>query len=223
MPKETKKFINPLLRPSASADARPAPSSQPAVAEEAEEKSSGESSAKYSEEQPESTRVEDTQSSVETTSQARADEKDAENTPSIAEPSSSSARRSSANKSQSSREVTQNRGQVRSNQSTSSEDVVSYARTRPLAEPVDFSSEDYALETPFGNYDPTTSTENSHTGARRPRNPQQSFEMTHARITLWMDKQLKQRFEALASQRELPKTALINEAVSALLKKYETR
>jgi hypothetical protein len=48
-----------------------------------------------------------------------------------------------------------------------------------------------------------------------------TFENTHERITLWIDKELKVAFEELAYERELPKTALLNEAVSDLLKKYD--
>ncbi|GLV54680.1 hypothetical protein KDH_15270 [Dictyobacter sp. S3.2.2.5] len=219
MPKETKKFINPLLRPSPNADGKSAQSSQSAVVEDTEEKLISEPSAKRLEAQPESAQIEDAQLPAATTRQMRANEKNAENAPSAVESSSGSARRNSATRSQSPREETQ----ARSNQSAPNEDTIPDVRSRSLAEPINLSSEDYALEEAFANYDPTTFTEDSRAAARRRRNPQQPFETTHERITLWMDKQLKQRFEALASQRELPKTALINEAVTALLKKYEAR
>ncbi len=55
---------------------------------------------------------------------------------------------------------------------------------------------------------------------RRKRGPL-AFENTHERITLWIDKGLKQGFEELASERELPKTALLNEAIADLLRKYD--
>jgi hypothetical protein len=49
----------------------------------------------------------------------------------------------------------------------------------------------------------------------------QAFEHTHERITLWIDKQLKQRFEDLAGEQGTSKTQLLNEAIGDLLKKYE--
>ena len=49
----------------------------------------------------------------------------------------------------------------------------------------------------------------------------QAFERTHERITLWIDKHLKQQFEALADERGVAKTTLLDEAIADLLKKYE--
>lgn len=49
----------------------------------------------------------------------------------------------------------------------------------------------------------------------------QAFERTHERITLWIDKHLKQQFEALAEERGVAKTTLLDEAITDLLKKYE--
>ena len=49
----------------------------------------------------------------------------------------------------------------------------------------------------------------------------QAFEHTHERITLWIDKGLKQRFEDLAIDQGVSKTQLLNEAVDDLLRKYE--
>jgi len=57
----------------------------------------------------------------------------------------------------------------------------------------------------------------------RRRRGSQAFEKTHERITLWIDKRLKQAFEELAYQQELSKTSLLNEAVADLLRKYESR
>lgn len=48
----------------------------------------------------------------------------------------------------------------------------------------------------------------------------QAFERTHERITLWIDKRLKQGFEELAYQQELSKTSLLNEAIADLLRKH---
>lgn len=49
----------------------------------------------------------------------------------------------------------------------------------------------------------------------------QAFERTHERITLWIDKHLKQQFEVLADERGVAKTTLLDEAIADLLKKYE--
>jgi hypothetical protein len=48
----------------------------------------------------------------------------------------------------------------------------------------------------------------------------QAFEHTHERITLWVDKGLKQQFEGLAVEQGTSKTQLLNEAIGDLLKKY---
>jgi predicted transcriptional regulator len=49
----------------------------------------------------------------------------------------------------------------------------------------------------------------------------QAFEKTHERITLWIDGQLKQRFEALAGEQDVAKSTLLDEAISDLLTKFE--
>ncbi len=49
----------------------------------------------------------------------------------------------------------------------------------------------------------------------------QAFERTHERITLWIDKHLKQRFEELADERGVAKATLLDEAITDLLRKYE--
>ena len=56
--------------------------------------------------------------------------------------------------------------------------------------------------------------------ARRKRGAQ-AFERTHERITLWLDKDLKDRFEALAEEENAAKSTLLDEAISDLLKKYK--
>lgn len=57
----------------------------------------------------------------------------------------------------------------------------------------------------------------------RRRRGAQAFEKTHERITLWIDKRLKQAFEELAYEQEISKTALLNEAMADLLNKYASR
>ena len=56
--------------------------------------------------------------------------------------------------------------------------------------------------------------------AKRKRG-EQAFERTHVRFTVWVDKSLKQSFEDIALQREKPKTTLLNEAIADLVRKYE--
>jgi hypothetical protein len=56
----------------------------------------------------------------------------------------------------------------------------------------------------------------------RRRRGAQSFEKTHERITVWVDKRLKQAFEELAYTEESSKTALLNEALADLLRKHSS-
>ena len=48
----------------------------------------------------------------------------------------------------------------------------------------------------------------------------QAFEKTHERITLWIDKGLKQQLDALSNDEGIAKSTLLNEAVADLLKKH---
>jgi hypothetical protein len=57
--------------------------------------------------------------------------------------------------------------------------------------------------------------------AKHRKRGNQAFEKTHERITLWLDSQLKQRFEALAYGQGVAKSTLLDEAISDLLMKYE--
>lgn len=57
----------------------------------------------------------------------------------------------------------------------------------------------------------------------RRRRGAQSFEKTHERITVWVDKRLKQAFEELSYTEETSKTALLNEALADLLRKHSSR
>ncbi len=66
---------------------------------------------------------------------------------------------------------------------------------------------------------PKPSHESEHGGAQRNRG-KQAFDKTHDRLTVWINKALKERFEALAAEKGISKTALINEAVADLLRKY---
>ncbi|GHO86405.1 hypothetical protein [Dictyobacter formicarum] len=233
MPKETKKFINPLLRPSQTTDARPAQQSQPDIVDEPVEEPSRGASSRNSEtrlepaSKAEPTQTGSTQPSAASSEpvgrQTRSTENDSGKTLPVEEiPASArpSARRGSTSAATPAKTESQGRAASRSRDASTNIDAALYTRNNFSAEPIDFSSEDSAFEETYATYNPTASSEDSRAAARR-RRSLQPFETTHERITLWMDKQLKQRFEALAYQRELPKTALINEAVSALLEKYE--
>ena len=63
---------------------------------------------------------------------------------------------------------------------------------------------------------------NEHGGTQRNRG-NKAFDKTHDRLTVWINKALKQKFEALATDKGISKTALINEAVADLLRKYMQR
>lgn len=48
----------------------------------------------------------------------------------------------------------------------------------------------------------------------------QAFEKTHERITLWIDKALKQQLDTLSTDEGIAKSTLLNEAIADLLKKH---
>lgn len=50
-----------------------------------------------------------------------------------------------------------------------------------------------------------------------------TFEQLHERMTAWVDKDLKGKFEKLVKRERSSKTALLNEAINDLLKKYQNR
>jgi hypothetical protein len=64
-----------------------------------------------------------------------------------------------------------------------------------------------------------TSTSSQPTQRKRGK---QAFEKTHERITLWLDKSLKERFEALADEQGKAKSTLLDEAIADLLNKYQS-
>lgn len=71
---------------------------------------------------------------------------------------------------------------------------------------------------------PTTETATFPSTPVRPaqrKRGKQAFEQTHERVTLWLDKSLKERFEALADEQGRAKSALLDEAISDLLGKYQ--
>ncbi len=71
---------------------------------------------------------------------------------------------------------------------------------------------------------PSTSTityTSTLTEVKHRKRGKQAFEKTHERITLWIDRGLKQRFEALADDKEVAKSTLLDEAIADLLEKYQ--
>lgn len=89
--------------------------------------------------------------------------------------------------------------------------------TQPSTSPA--TNTDTVTET-FPSTSSSTFTSTSLSVTRRKRGAQ-AFERTHERITLWLDKGLKVRFEALAAAQDAAKSTLLDEAISDLLKKYE--
>ena len=89
-----------------------------------------------------------------------------------------------------------------------------YSRTRN-----DFTADSFSDDE---SLKPNGTDEGSRPGVKRRRHTL-PFESTHERITLWVDKELKEQFEDLAYRRSLSKTALLNEALADLLAKFEKR
>lgn len=72
---------------------------------------------------------------------------------------------------------------------------------------------------------PVTSSDtepSTYTSTLEPRKRgKQAFERTHKRVTLWIDKGLEKRFEALSKRDEVAKSTLLDEAVRDLLAKHK--
>ncbi|SRR5260221_332410 len=49
------------------------------------------------------------------------------------------------------------------------------------------------------------------------------FEKTHQRFTTWVDRELKRQFDDLAVQKKVSKSALLDEAIAALLHRQERK
>jgi hypothetical protein len=90
---------------------------------------------------------------------------------------------------------------------------------KPTPPPATDTSTNTSTNTPTS---PSTSTNTPlYQGNVHRKHGAHAFEKTHERITLWIDKELKQRFEALAHEQGIAKTSLLNEAIADLLQKYE--
>ena len=72
-------------------------------------------------------------------------------------------------------------------------------------------------------YTPTSTPPSSEQGTPQRNRGNKAFDKTHDRLTVWINKALKREFEALAANKGISKTALINEAVADLLRKYMQR
>ncbi len=59
--------------------------------------------------------------------------------------------------------------------------------------------------------------------SRRAKSREDVFEATHQRFTSWVDKKLKKQFDELAIQKGVSKSALLDEAIMALLHKQERK
>ncbi|GCE23321.1 hypothetical protein [Dictyobacter kobayashii] len=239
MPKETKKFINPLLRPSQAAESRTVSPPAEVVDEPVEEVAQ-----EVKEEKPVA-QVEP--APLEAATEVPAQAESIQSAPIAKETPTKKARPTAENDSEKAFAAEETRINARREASTTSLPARSDPKARDVTPPrsrqsatrseaapyvknhdssglklTDFPENNFLLDEDYATYDPSTSSEDGRGAAKR-RRSLQPFESTHERITLWMDKQLKQQFEELALQRELPKTALINEAVAALLDKYGAR
>ncbi len=59
--------------------------------------------------------------------------------------------------------------------------------------------------------------------SKRAKGREEVFEETHQRFTSWVDKKLKKQFDDLAAERKVSKSALLDEAIMALLHKQERK
>lgn len=60
-------------------------------------------------------------------------------------------------------------------------------------------------------------------GVKRSKGRDKVFEATHQRFTAWVDKELKRKFDELAADKQVSKSALLDEALQALLHKQERK
>ena len=59
--------------------------------------------------------------------------------------------------------------------------------------------------------------------SKRAKSREVVFEETHQRFTSWVDRKLKKQFDDLAAERKVSKSALLDEAIMALLHKQERK
>jgi hypothetical protein len=91
----------------------------------------------------------------------------------------------------------------------------------PLTRPSDAN-----LHLPIGpatQASPQPDTDAATDKSKRAKSREVVFEETHQRFTSWVDKKLKKQFDDLAAQRKVSKSALLDEAIMALLHKQERK
>lgn len=255
MPKETKRFINPLLRPTVEVETkREEVQTQPEQPASPEKTSTETSTNTYAPATPES---EATSQRGKPPSNMRTTEVYSPAYRGAEQPSTETStyhdeveRRRESRRGERPRFVREPATEVLEEEFTPSPTTVPspMMQTSPLpstsrsAESVSLSpklaSEASPVESPLPSTSTYTSTRRSVPAAEeerdmvgepeyrarpftsRRRRGAQAFEKTHERITLWVDKRLKQGFEELAYEQETSKTALLNEAIADLLRKY---
>lgn len=242
MPKDTKKFINPLLRPSQESAARIAPAPAPELELEPESQKApdeetivaplsdtsssstaagavpevelvsipGPQNVSELEAEPESEPIPAPTRKARVTSSTNVnkggdDEQTEEASANTVSRAGSSARRSSSAATINLDTVPRSAPTVSNRQAKKPREV------------------EEAMSSAFSGTNAEDREEDFTKSGQRRRRSTQPFETTHERITLWIDKQLKQDFEDLAYDRNLSKSALLNEAIAELLKKYEPR
>ena len=99
------------------------------------------------------------------------------------------------------------------------------AGKKPFVNPLTRSS-DADLHVPILT-DTQPSTQADNTAAtdksKRAKGREAVFEATHQRFTSWVDKKLKKQFDDLAVQKGVSKSALLDEAIMALLHRQERK
>jgi len=58
---------------------------------------------------------------------------------------------------------------------------------------------------------------------KRAKGRDRIFEETHQRFTGWVDRELKRKFDTLAAQKRVSKSALLDEAIAVLLHKQQRK
>jgi hypothetical protein len=224
VPKETKRFINPLLRSSEDNEPRPVPRSQP-------------QSESMSPVQEESIRLQSTDATSEDTlgvqtqisaetgdeaSRGMSSSSKASREPSVRKARANAAPVAKQTPSSYGDNAVDDSSELLSMASAALDDDESViasrqdvpARSRNVARPPVKAAVEQKDQP---DEDAVSSDEASN--LRRRRNVQ-LFESTHERITLWINCQLKDQFEDLAINHNISKTKLLNEAIADLLNKY---
>jgi len=99
------------------------------------------------------------------------------------------------------------------------------AGKKPFINPLTRSSDTelYVPIVPDTQVSPQVDTAEATSKSKRTRSREEVFEATHQRFTAWVDKKLKKQFDDLAAERKVSKSALLDEAIMALLHKQERK